>query len=220
MEELKINILYIDEQKDQLADFQADAELSDLFDNVLILEPKSNLNDMVNEILTLKVDAVISDFALSEAAIVNYNGDQLLDAIQKVRYNFPCFLRTSYEDDAVSHTSDVNRIYVKADSLNQHSQANLFKRVAAQVKVYNRMYQEMKQEHCSLRLKLSQSSLDAIEVERLVELDDILESYLSAEQKTPTEVKRFALERFEQLMESTDKLISEIEAGLKGTSNV
>ena len=82
MDSNKICILYVDEEKDQLADFQADAELSDLFDHVHILEPRQDLDEMVNEILTLKVDAVISDFALSEAAIVDYNGDQLLNAIQ------------------------------------------------------------------------------------------------------------------------------------------
>ncbi|WOC26257.1 hypothetical protein LY624_17115 [Pseudoalteromonas sp. N1230-9] len=218
MDSNKICILYVDEETDQLADFQADAELSDLFDQVLTIEPRQNLAEMVDEILTLKVDAVISDFALNEAAIVDYNGDQLLNAIQSVRHNFPCFLRTSFEDDAVSHSSDVNRVYVKADSLNLHSQANLFQRVAAQVKSYNRMYHKMQQEHFSLRDKLSKQGLSSIETERLIELDDILESYLSAEQKTPSEVKRIALDKFDKLMESTDNLISEIESKLDGNT--
>lgn len=219
MDSNKICILYVDEEKDQLADFQADAELSDLFDHVHILEPRQDLDEMVNEILTLKVDAVISDFALSEAAIVDYNGDQLLNAIQAVRHNFPCFLRTSFEDDAVSNSSDVNRVYVKADSLNLHSQANLFQRVAAQVKAYNRIYHEMQQEHSTLREKLSQQGLSSIETERLIELDDILESHLSADQKTPSVVKRIALDKFDKLMESTDNLISEIESKLDGNSS-
>ncbi|MBY7831081.1 hypothetical protein KW441_21035 [Vibrio fluvialis] len=214
-----IRILYVDEQRDQLDDFQADAELSELFEEVITLEPQKELAQMVNEIMALKVDAVISDFNLSEAAIVNYNGDELLNAIQSIRFNFPCFLRTSYEDDAVSYSSDVNRVYVKDDSLTLHSEANLFKRVAAQVRAYYRLYDGARNEHSELRAKQFEIGLDIKEAERLLELDDILESYISADQKTPSEVKKNALDRFDKLMESTDKLIEEIESKLEGKAS-
>lgn len=211
-----IRILYVDEQADQLADFQADAELSGLFEDVITLEPKQELVDMVNEIMTLNVDAVVSDFNLSLNAVVKYNGDELLNAIQSTRYNFPCFLRTSFEDDAVSCSSDVNRVYVKADSLTLHAETNLFKRIAAQVRSYDRLYKEMSDEHRELRNKQLDTGLNSSETERLVELDDILESYLSADQKTPSEIKVEALNKFDRLMESTDKLIEEIESQLRG----
>lgn len=60
------------------------------------------------------------------------------------------------------------------------------------------------------------TGLNSSETERLVELDDILESYLSADQKTPSEIKVEALNKFDRLMESTDKLIEEIESQLRG----
>ena len=219
MEANKISILYIDEEKDQLADFQADAELSGLFDKIYLLEPKTNLEDMVAEILELKVDAVISDFALNEAAVISYNGEQLLNAVQNIRHNFPCFLRTSYEDDAILNSFDVNRIYVKEDSLEHNYERNLFKKVADQVSAYYRRLEAVKQEHIELKNKLSEKVLSSQETERLIELDDMLESMLSAENKTPTEVKKLALNKFDELMNSTDKLIDEIETSLGGNSS-
>ncbi|WDE11860.1 hypothetical protein [Thalassomonas haliotis] len=219
MEDNKLNIVYIDEEHDQLADFQADAELSGLFEEIYLLEPKSNLDEMVTEILELKVDAVISDFALNEAKVINYNGDQLLNAIQDIRHNFPCFLRTSYEDDAVSNSFDVNRVYVKEESMELHSESNLFKRVAAQISAYHRRFEAIKLEHINLRHKLAKEGLNSQETDRLIELDDLIESLLSAETKTPTEVKKLALSKFDALMNSTDKLINDIEANLKGNSS-
>ena len=218
MEGNKISILYIDEEKDQLADFQADAELSELFDKIHLLEPNANLDEMVAEILELKVDAVISDFALNESAVINYNGEQLLNAVQSIRKNFPCFLRTSYEDDAILNSFDVNRIYVKEDSLEHNSERNLFKKVADQVSAYYRRFEAVKQEHIELKNKLSKEGLSSQETDRLIELDDMLESFLSAENKTPTEVKKLALNKFDELMNSTDKLIGEIETSLGGNS--
>ncbi|MFP3351385.1 hypothetical protein R0K04_08195 [Pseudoalteromonas sp. SIMBA_153] len=219
MEGNTINILYIDEEKDQLADFQADAELSDLFNKIYLLEPNTNLDDMVAEILELKVDAIISDFALNESAVISYNGEQLLNAIQKIRHNFPCFLRTSHEDDAILNSFDVNRIYVKEDSLEHNSERNLFKKVADQVSAYNRRFEAVKQEHTELKSKLSKNGLSSQETDRLIELDDMLESLLSAENKTPTEVKKLALNKFDELMSSTDKLIDEIETNLGVSSS-
>jgi hypothetical protein len=219
MEGNKISILYIDEEKDQLADFQADAELSELFDKIYLLEPEASLDEMVAEILELKVDAIISDFALNESAVINYNGEQLLNAVQSIRQNFPCFLRTSHEDDAILNSFDVNRIYVKEDSLGHNSERNLFKKVADQVNAYYRWFEAVKQEHIELKNKLSEEGLSSQEADRLIDLDDMLESFMSAENKTPTEVKKLALNRFDELMNSTDKLIDRIETSLGGNSS-
>lgn len=212
---IDINILYVDEELDQLENFQADADLSNLFDQVVILEPKASLEDMVDEIISLKVDAVVSDFALNQAEIVSYNGDQLLNAIQEVRPDFPCFLRTSYEEAAVCSSSDVNRVYVKEESMGSGSKPSLFDRIAAQVKSHKSKFIELRREHSELREKLVKDGLDFHEAQRFVELDSDIESYLSADEKTPSEIKMSALEKFDNLMRSTDELIQRIEKDLE-----
>ena len=106
-------IVYVDENDDAREDFYIDATRSRLFKDVIILPPSAELNEMINELLGREFEALITDFRLADAGPVNYDGSVLVERFLEVRSGFPCFIRTSYDDEAVATAADVNRVYSK-----------------------------------------------------------------------------------------------------------
>ena len=54
-----------------------------------------------------KLDALIVDFRLFESGEVTYNGNDVINEVQKHNKHFPLFVMTSYENDAFSQCEDV-----------------------------------------------------------------------------------------------------------------
>lgn len=104
-------IAYIDENEDARGNFFADAYYSGFFDEVHVLAPEPTLDQMVEKLFELQIDAVVSDFQLTDAGPVDYTGELLIDAILAKRADFPCFIQTSFDEVALKAAEDVNRVY-------------------------------------------------------------------------------------------------------------
>ena len=216
---VKPTIAYVDEQENARADFFTDAYQSELFEDVLVLEPALALDDMLGLLLELPIDALVSDFLLTEAGPVAYEGTALVAALAKARKGFPCFIRTSYDAEALQAADDVNRVYSKNPVVEGDGREKFFERIALQARRYREKILGWQDELEELA-QIETGNLTAVQIERIVELDSALEQVLGADDAMPARVKLGALTgegltgRETELIEQTEKLIADMKAKL------
>lgn len=214
-------IAYVDEDEDALTDFLIDAEKSGLFHDVIVLKPEPRLVDMMEKLLALPIDALVSDFRLADASPVEYDGGRLVQAFLEARVNFPCFIRTSWDDDALNGTDDVNRVYSKEDGAKDLSRP-LFERIKLQI-AHHRLQVERWSEELEKLLALDRSELTGQQVERIIELDTRVEAQLGADHAL-TKAARQAIfdgdvyRRRDELLADTERLIADIRRALNAGS--
>lgn len=216
--DLRPVIAYVDEDEDAREDFLIDADNSNLFREVIVLEPEARLSDMVDTLLTLSIDALVSDFRLADASPVDYDGGKLVAAILATRADFPCFIRTSWDDDALHGTDDVNRVYSKDEGPQDLNRA-LFERIKLQISHHKSQIERWSDELESL-LAIDRASLSAQQVERIVELDSRVEARLGADHTVSKSARRAIFDgslytRQRELVADTEKLIADIRLTLR-----
>lgn len=206
-------IVYVDENEHALEDFYIDAKKSGLFSEIIPLSPKPRLDEMIAALVELQFDALVSDFRLADAAPVDYNGAQLVERFGQVRHDFPCFIRTSYEHEALHAADDVNTVYAKENESSQDIRP-LLDRVNLQVARHRRQVEAWTAELSEL-LELDRSELSADAIDRILALDAWLESGLGSDDALPGFSKRAVLEKrvFEgrqALIDETERLVADI----------
>lgn len=207
------NIAYIDEVEDERDNFQADAYFSGLFNEIFTIHPKPNLDDLIKALLNLPIDALVTDFNLSEAAPLAYNGEQLVSAFLSVRSDFPCFVRTSYGEQALNSSDDVNRVYSKNVADDENAGRYLFHRISLQTGHYRHRLSEWQAELIQL-LKKDRSELSSEEVQKIIELDTKIESSVGKDLALPAHVKEKLLNNENNLIEETERLVADIKRAL------
>ncbi|MGY5775843.1 hypothetical protein [Rhizobium sp. LEGMi135b] len=210
-------IAYVDEDEDAREDFLIDADKSNFFREVIVLEPEARLTDMVDALLALSVDALVSDFRLADASPVEYDGGKLVAAVLATRADFPCFIRTSWDNDALHGTDDVNRVYSKEDGPQDLNRA-LFERINLQIAHHRSQIQRWSDELEEL-LAIDRQTLSAQQIERIVELDAQVEARLGADHAVSKAARRAIFEdglysRQRELIADTEKLIADIRRSL------
>lgn len=206
-------IAYVDEMQDERDNFYGDAYESDLFEEIYLVHPKPNLNELVDDLIELRIDALVTDFNLSEAAPLSYNGEQLVSAFLAVRSDFPCFIRTSFDDAALNSSDDVNRVYSKNVANETIAGRNLFKRIALQIEHHRRRSNEWRDELQRL-LDKDQAQRSAADVARIIELDSKIEADLGKDMAISKRVKEGLFKKENELIEETERLIVEIKNAL------
>lgn len=206
-------IAYVDEQADERDNFYADAYDSGLFDEIHLVQPGADLDGTVSELIDLKIDALVSDFNLTDAGPLNYSGEDLVSRFLSIRSGFPCFIRTSYEEDALKSSADVNRIYSKDISADQSAGRSLFGRVVLQIERHRRQMLDW-QERLSVLLDIPAEERTAADVQTIIELDDLLEASMGNDQRVPKDVKAQLLQKRDTLADETAKLIAEMRRAL------
>ncbi len=206
------NIAYVDEREDERDNFFNDAYDSGRFGEIHLIAPLQNIEEMLSHILSLNVEALITDFNLTDAAPLEYSGEQLVERFLEIRADFPCFIRTSFEEDAVAESADVNRVYSKDMSGDAHQGPSLFERIVHQIGKHQELVESWRQEMARLSAIPSEERL-AKDVERIVELDHKLEASLGADAQVPLEAK-FAAPQRSKLLTETEKLIADIKREL------
>lgn len=211
-------IAYVDEDEDALEDFLIDADNSNLFREVIVLKPEARLTDMVDALLALPIDALVSDFRLADASPVEYDGGKLVEAFLATRASFPCFIRTSWDNDALHGTDDVNRVYSKEDGAHDLNRP-LFERINLQIARHRVQLQSWSEELEAL-LAIDRQQLSAQQVERILELDGRVEARLGADHALSQAARRAIFDdglhsRRNELLADTEKLIKDIRLSLE-----
>lgn len=213
----KPSIAYIDEIEDARADFLTDAWQSGLFEEVHVLPPEPTLNEMLDKLAHLGVDAVISDFRLTEAGPVEYNGERLLEALSARRAGFPCFIQTSRPEEALQVADDVNRVYSKDPNAGT-GRAQFLQRIVLQIEKHQSRMAAWQKELEEL-LTIDRKALTSTQVDRILELDQAIEENIGADDPVSRQVKRELLSgslfsRQAELLEATEKLIADMRKAL------
>lgn len=204
-------ILFVDEVDADIRTFQRYVHKQDTNKEFELVtkKPISDLDELIEGIFAEGVDAVISDYQLAEyQSDISYTGVELIEKIFKKKHDFPCFVMTSHDDDAVATSSDVNIVYIKG-LMNKEENVNItfLERVKTQIDHYRVRVTTFTKEFNGLLDKGKAGSLTASEETRLVELDYILEKSLSNESKIPPQLKeQTTLTKLHKLIDNTDLL--------------
>ena len=215
---MKYTIVFVDEETTQHDTFM------DYFEDVCPEAipkcelPLPSMEEMIDKIWSLCPDAIVTDFQLNDKKAdidynVKYNGVELIKALRAQRENFPCFVITSFDDEAVNDSDDVNLVYIK-DVLYRkvNNEKVIFaERVTQQINKYRSRIETAKHELATLINKRRSTGANVYDEQRIIELDTFLERALGAESSVPPELKAFSnLDRLNRLINKVDELLERI----------
>jgi hypothetical protein len=217
-------IIFIDEYQDDIDDFLDYIDEKDTNNKfeIISLLPLNNIEDMVNKIIDLDSDAIVTDFMLNEYKDsikynVPYTGINLVNKIKNIKNSFPCFVMTSYDEDAIKTSYDVNIVYIKGilhgEEQKTSAGSNFLERIENQIKHYKNRIKIAEQELQALIEKSNEKTLDSKEEERVIELDNFLEKTIHKDYAIPSQLKTYqGLDDLHKLISNTDKLIEQLQA--------
>lgn len=114
---MNYKVLFIDEESTQHDDFKDHFEENWPEAVCECLFPAKTIKEMMDLLEKKHPDAVIIDYQLNDkkediSYNVGYNGVDLLNTIHNQLSDFPCFVLTSFDENAVVDSDDVNFVYV------------------------------------------------------------------------------------------------------------
>lgn len=217
------NILFIDEQQDDIDDFKDYVDATTTKENISVIAeyPLESLDEMIQVILKHDLDAVITDFMLNEYKEVikynvPYNGVQLVKELTSIREGFPCFVMTSFDDNAIKASEDVNIVYIKDilhnSEKNTNAKANFLERVENQINHYKSRIKESENELYRL-VELRNSGKATIDDENeIIRLDHFIEQAIDKKSSIPEQYKSLSnTDRLNQILSKVDILLKKVE---------
>jgi hypothetical protein len=214
-------IIFIDEQQSALDKF---LRYIDYYkDESVIAEvilPLGNISEMVVRIFENTPDAIITDYRLNEYKTdlnynIPYNGMELVHAICEQRENFPCFVLTTFADEAIPASDDVNIIYEKEiiyKAGQEGTKVTFLNKVKEQIRHYKTKIENAETELNHL-IELRKSGKATIEDEtRLIKLDSFLEQSLGKKTTIPPQYKELSnTKHLVDMLAKADELIKKLE---------
>lgn len=215
---MKYKILFIDEEKRQQDEF---ADFMDHYQDrveLICCYPLSTLVDTIAMIDELHPDAIVSDFKLNDIKDdikynVSFDGSELMDAYLDERPGFPCFVLTSFDDEAIYRSHDLNIVYLKRDLHPSKDDKITFadriiqKIVSYQTEISNA--QKRLNDLMELRRNNQATSKDEQE---LIELDSFLERSLGQKTQVPAGMKELSnMKRLNELIGKADAILAKLE---------
>lgn len=207
------SIAYVDEHPDERDNFFGDAYDSGLFEHIHLVHPDQDLEVTIATLLELNIDALVTDFNLTDAAPLGYSGEQLVERILEIRSEFPCFIRTSYEQAALDMSADVNRVYSKDMAADEHAGRSIFKRISLQIERHRKQIAQW-QDDLQKLLDLAPENRTAADVETILKLDEWLEASVGNDVRIPAAVKETLFSVRDDLVSETEKLVNDMKRAL------
>lgn len=211
-------VLFIDEESDQHDSFKDYMDAVEDQIQVVCVYPEANLEDMIQKIEDEHPDAIVTDYLLNDIKEdvkynVAYTGVELVHEYRRIRAGFPCFIITSFDNDAVSETDDVNLIYIK-NILNNGEvgvKAHFYDKIREQISKYKTVIVSAQDElECLMKKKVEQG-LEPHEEIRVVEIDNLLESSLNDHEKLPEDMKEPSyMKKMTALIDKADEILSKL----------
>jgi hypothetical protein len=208
-------ILFVDEEEESLENFQyyVHERNSDEAIELIAKIPEDKLEELLDYIEVENFDAIVTDHKLNEKkSSIEYDGIDLVRAIQSKKENFPCFILTGWDKDAVEHGDDANIVYVKNfEDPNGDKHATFLDKIKNQILKYRKRINNSEEELLTLIEKSNSQSLNAKEESRLIELDTFIENATNSLSSLPKELKGTPnLDKLHEMINSTDKLLAEL----------
>lgn len=207
----KYKIAYIDESPDETREFQNYAKTE--FD-VIPITPMSSINDLVAQIINTKAEAVIIDFDLTDKdPKIHYKGNKVAEKILEIREGFPVFIFTSFDEQAIQQSDDVNIIYEKRvmGEKDYDEKIKFKERVKKQIDNYKKKIEAKEKRLLELLEARKQKPLKNIEENELIELDNFLEKSLNKSHLIPSDLKSTTnTQRLNSLLEKADSILEKL----------
>lgn len=220
----KYKILFIDEERDSFDDFLDYVEKSPRAGEIepLTQLPLEDLDSMIEKIIDISPDAIITDFNLNEKRVdidynVPYNGTELLETFLSIRDGFPFIVLTAFDDVAVNQADDVNKIYVK-NILHKSNKEEMTKakatfldRVIASINHYQAKLKNAEEELVQLLEKKKAGKTNYDEEQRIIELDGFIEKSVDKGSSIPNEYKLSSnTDKLGELLSRVDSMINKL----------
>ncbi|WP_113626420.1 hypothetical protein [Pectobacterium peruviense] len=214
-------ILFIDEEDDAIDDFKNYADETTTSEQILIVTefPQPTLEEMIQTIIKINPDAIITDFMLNEKKTsikygVEYNGIDLVKNFTSKRDGFPCFVMTSFDDDAVKESDDVNIVYIKEILHSEKSsnvKASFLEKVVSQIAHYRSRIESYENELKALIELRNNGKANISDENRIIVLDQFLEQSIDRQSSIPMEFKELSnTNRLNEILLKVDNLLSKI----------
>lgn len=173
-------------------------------------KPKSDINELIDEIMNEGLDAIIVDFRLNEYDPIGYRGHDVVNMVREQKKDFPCVILTSNPEDAIDNSFDTYIVFRKETAFGDVSdEKSLFEnKLRKSIEHYREMILDAENEFLELS-KVTELSLE--QEQRLIELDDIIESNLSYKNKVPSYLKESShVKNIELLVNNTKTIIEKL----------
>lgn len=170
---------YLDEESQWIDKFKL--KLKDSFEIYTFkLDSETEIADIIQQIRSENLDCLVADFELKEAAIIKFNGDEVVEQLQKKYPFFPVFIITSKEEDDVLGQVEDNDIVRLKDELDSKPTI-LIQRINNKINSYYRQIEESEENIKRLILKKNQGGLS------ITEEQELTEEYMFLEKINPDE---------------------------------
>lgn len=216
-------ILFIDEEddsKDAFLDYVDNTAASEKI-KIITEYPQETLEEMISDIIKLNPDAIITDFMLNDYKEsvkynVPYNGVDIVNEFTSIREGFPCFVLTSFDDNAIRQSDDVNIVYVKNilhnKVIDENSQANFIERVIHQINHYKSKINDSEQKLFELIEKRRSGIANLDDESEIIRLDHLIENSLDKQNAIPEEYKSLSNTRkLEEILSKVDDLLNKVD---------
>ena len=212
---IEYKILFVDEEDEALENFEYYVyhRNSDKAIDLIAMVPHDNLDELLKYIEIENFDAIITDHKLNEKkSSIEYDGIELVRAIQAKKENFPCFILTGWDKEAVENGDDANIVYLKNfEDPEGDSHATFLDKIKNQILKYRKKIKDSEDELLLLIEKSNEADLNASEEARLIELDSFIEKSTNQKSAIPEHLKGIKnLDELHKMIDSTDKLLEEL----------
>jgi len=189
----------------------ANLEKKSKYSNIKIepieIEIEQDIENTINNIIEENIDGLIVDYKLSSYKNVDYSGVDIADELEKIKYDFPIFVLTSYEDDLfINEIFNAYQVFDFDRYLNEDTE-----RIELNFKVIEQVLKTKKQQKKweSEILELLPNAGKSIEVDnKLIELDDKLEKSVNGGSSIPKKLKKdLQSDRVTELLNKLDGII-------------
>lgn len=221
MSQKKYTVLFIDDSEQERHKFQRYAnKYIEKRKNIKVstISPPQTIDDIINQVITEKTNAVVSDFNLRDTSpSTSYYGDEVINAILKVKPYFPVFILTNFEEDAWEQASSTHFVYNK--KVLNDKKCDFLNLVEIEITKYYKRIENSKKEFATLNAQRIDDKLNSKGVERLIELDNFLEKTINQKVSIALEVEKERKEKLTKLMCNADSILKKINSLLKDNKN-
>lgn len=199
---------YIDENGEDVILFEQN--FSEYFDvEVLSIDSSTTLNDVISWIYSTHLDLIVVDYNLKENLAIDFYGNEILEELNKQRLNYPMYMFTSYEKEAISKSDELLDDLIFYKRTVYKNPEIMITRMYNKIKKYKTELEQKENRHKELSLK---EELTFKEEEELLRLDYFLELTANKLGITPFILKyNTNLRKLSELIEKADKIIEQAE---------
>lgn len=173
----------------------------------IAIDLKNTLEEMLEEIIEKKVDALLIDYKLSSQKNVSYTGVSLAKEIENTMEGFPIFILTAYEDDL--YTQEVFNAYQIVDASdyfnNDNKTLEINMKIIEQILKHKKEFEIWEEELKSLLSRKGESAeIDS----KILELNRKLEGSINKKGLLPEKIiKELSSEKIDEFILKINKII-------------